>query len=378
MKVCPYCGVGLGVQTCLKCGVEIPKGARFCPKGCGAVSPGDAPAATITPQTPPMTSPASGRPRTMLFVVLGVAAIVALVVVLAVWSYIANKREDEMACALAQGKNNTEQWRVYKAQFPDGVCREEAKSALHDEVCASAKAAQSVEQWNEYLGIYPDGGCKKNAVKLFDEIACKAAREANTKASWEAYLQRFPNGSCKRVAGKIIDAIENHPDLIEKYGSGYRSGGWWVKENVVIGVSSGRWWQRWPPKKEIDWYSAKRYCNNLSLAGHSDWKLPSISQLKTVVSGCSKIVNCKVTDSCRSKSCDNGDPCNGCDYNKGPGKGGWYLSGVFATMKDPNGWSSSLVEDTESDVWVVSFTDGSVYDYNTNYSRSVRCVRDAP
>ena len=57
---------------------------------------------------------------------------------------------------------------------------------------------------------------------------------------------------------------------------------------------------------------AARYCNNLDLGGHlGDWRVPTISELRTLVRNCPPLSpggSCGVTDTCFSDSCAN-DNC---------------------------------------------------------------------
>jgi hypothetical protein len=57
------------------------------------------------------------------------------------------------------------------------------------------------------------------------------------------------------------------------------SGLMWTREDTkIIMHQNGRtdWWQG------LNWTQAKTYCRNLTLAGHSDWRLPTINDLISV------------------------------------------------------------------------------------------------
>ncbi|KPA16057.1 secreted protein containing DUF1566 [Candidatus Magnetomorum sp. HK-1] len=41
-------------------------------------------------------------------------------------------------------------------------------------------------------------------------------------------------------------------------------------------------WQKQTAPSKMDWYDAKSYCNNLTLAGHSNWRLPTREELKFI------------------------------------------------------------------------------------------------
>ena len=96
-------------------------------------------------------------------------------------------------------------------------------------------------------------------------------------------------------------------------------------------------WQKRPDGRKRKWKAAKRYCRNLTLAGYSDWELPSKNVLKDM----------------RGKK-DMFDQYKMDDWDS------WY-------------WSND-VYDTFS-AWDVSFSYGHVnFNYKTN-SSYVRCVR---
>jgi hypothetical protein len=42
-------------------------------------------------------------------------------------------------------------------------------------------------------------------------------------------------------------------------------------------------WERTPPAGAIDWQTAVDYCNNLDFAGHTDWRLPTVGELSSIV-----------------------------------------------------------------------------------------------
>jgi len=127
----------------------------------------------------------------------------------------------------------------------------------------------------------------------------------------------------------------------------------------------------------MTWSAAKAHCKSLSLGGHKDWRLPTISELRSLARGCppaQKGGSCGVTDSCRKQSCWNDDPCRACANNGGPGPGGAYwppeLSGRIGWY-----WSSSAVADLDDLAWSVGFDYGVVFYSHQNVVYEARCVR---
>jgi hypothetical protein len=56
-------------------------------------------------------------------------------------------------------------------------------------------------------------------------------------------------------------------------------------KEIVTNIKTGLVWQDDASVKSVKktWSGAKRYCKNLNFAGYSDWFLPTISQLESLV-----------------------------------------------------------------------------------------------
>jgi len=142
--------------------------------------------------------------------------------------------------------------------------------------------------------------------------------------------------------------------------------------------SSGLMWQieddQW-----YTWLEAKALCENLDLGGYSDWRLPSISELRTLIRGCSDTETggeCGVTDECLDSGCWN-VPCEGCLWDEGPARGCYWPSELNPYYYCYTYWSSTLLEDHDNYAWQVRFYDGEVDFSVIEYSENVRCVRNA-
>lgn len=118
---------------------------------------------------------------------------------------------------------------------------------------------------------------------------------------------------------------------------------------------------------EMNWQSAINYCQNLTEGGHSDWRLPTISELKTIIKNCqSGGSSCRVSDNCLSNSCWS----KSCMCSSG---------GSYGKLGDSDGvylWSSSTTSGNTGTAWGVNFGYGRV-DNNRNKTNNnnVRCVR---
>ncbi|MBP6857614.1 MAG: DUF1566 domain-containing protein [Candidatus Pacebacteria bacterium] len=88
---------------------------------------------------------------------------------------------------------------------------------------------------------------------------------------------------------------------------------------------------------------AINYCDSLSLATHSDWRLPNVKELMSIV-----------------------------DYGRvNPAIDPTY----FPATQSGFYWSSTAYENSANNAWLVHFSDGSVYSVTMNSNYFVRCVR---
>ncbi len=156
--------------------------------------------------------------------------------------------------------------------------------------------------------------------------------------------------------------------------------GCWQRNGCWLDPTTDLMWEDPPSEGIMTWDSAVSYCAALSLAVHGagEWRLPTISELRTLVRGCPATEDggaCGVTDACLD------DPCNhdcGCgSVMGGPGADGCYwdpaLEGGCSYY-----WSSSSHAADPSYAWGVGFYYAVVHvDCKDDYD-SVRCVRPGP
>jgi hypothetical protein len=145
-------------------------------------------------------------------------------------------------------------------------------------------------------------------------------------------------------------------------------------------------WQMIPDHAESH-DDAVEHCNTLELAGSSEWRLPTISELRTLVRGCPATEpggDCGVTSTCTNFGSCYSEPCVGCPSLGGPGPGGAYwpaellgpVKGAYPYSDYEVAYrSSSIVDGTYRDVFTLEFAHGAV-SQNTYVSRT-RCVRVA-
>ncbi len=144
-------------------------------------------------------------------------------------------------------------------------------------------------------------------------------------------------------------------------------------------------WQQTPTGGTMDWTSAVSHCESLSLDGNG-WKLPNISELRSLIRNCPPIENsgaCGVFDECSLCGVSSEDVClelschedNACMPDSCSAGGNWYWPDELGVASISNFWSSSSYSLYG---WFIYFNSGDVaYMNKTTYS-GVRCVRGGP
>lgn len=115
---------------------------------------------------------------------------------------------------------------------------------------------------------------------------------------------------------------------------------------VFVDNKIGLMWQDNSAAKHIkkDWKGALTFCSQLQLSGHKDWRLPSVKELKKLVS-------------------------------KDPRDGG-IKTGFKNLSASGYYWSADAHEDSEEFAWMMNFKRGYEYSNYKSYERHIRCVRD--
>jgi len=146
---------------------------------------------------------------------------------------------------------------------------------------------------------------------------------------------------------------------------------------IIEDTESGLFWLKDIPSDGMVWKEADKYCSELEYGGHKDWRLPTISELKTLVKGCkSGSEKCKVSTKCLKPKCMS-DNCY-CTENRGPGENGFYWQKKIWNYKgDDMGsfWSSSVRKNHKFFYWGISFNNGSVDNGHMESEFYARCVR---
>lgn len=155
-------------------------------------------------------------------------------------------------------------------------------------------------------------------------------------------------------------------------GAGGGTGG--TAPDTFVDAATGLTWEA-AGQPDMDWANAGSYCDGLSLGGATDWRLPTIDELRSIITGCPATEptgTCGVTDGCTSTDCRDAG-CEGCDQSMLPEQGCFWP--VEAQGDCGYYWASDSVSDYTDNAWGVGFNGGHVSsDLKTN-SGAARCVR---
>jgi hypothetical protein len=195
-----------------------------------------------------------------------------------------------------------------------------------------------------------------------DQQACDYARKKGTVEVWQDYLRQFPQGMCAFEAESEIKDLNKRPQNKELQ---------WSKR-------SGK----------MKWSAAKSYCSNLTEGGYSDWRLPNIDELRTLLIADRVSNRCQLSErnNCLSLECWSCSTCTQAgtedpnDKHKYCSIGGWgsdYSDGRYSRLGDGAIilWSSSGVSGEKYYKWYVDFECGVVASNHTGNDHYVRCVR---
>lgn len=144
------------------------------------------------------------------------------------------------------------------------------------------------------------------------------------------------------------------------------------------GTADGLVWEEPPKDQKLVWDEAKAYCDDLSLDGMDDWRLPSVDEFRKFIKGCPKTEfggACPRSTTCLDPSCATPD-CNGCDFGGGPaGKYHCYWDPKYAVGNECGAyWTSTLLSGGGSAI-TINFNFGRVDEGMSSNPHRVRCVR---
>ncbi len=110
---------------------------------------------------------------------------------------------------------------------------------------------------------------------------------------------------------------------------------------VITDTRTGLVWSKEINNTKVNWEEAKQYCENLTTWWKTNWRLPDITELRSIVN-----------DSCYNPN----------SYEE------------FNFVGSSHYWSSVATADNSDDVWYLNFGDGNTYRLDKIFSSYVLCV----
>ena len=142
-------------------------------------------------------------------------------------------------------------------------------------------------------------------------------------------------------------------------------------------------WQDPPASRPMTWREARMYCATLHLDGHGGWRLPTISELRSLVRGCPSTVlkgECSVSSRCGDYKRCWSERCQGCNPMQGPGIDGLYLVRGLHPGPLYTFWSGTQAYTVvkggfvTTGAWLIGFDYANIGDVPFDNLASVRCV----
>ena len=139
-------------------------------------------------------------------------------------------------------------------------------------------------------------------------------------------------------------------------------------------VGGNLYWSSLPPKDlQMDWDESVAYCRNLREGGFSDWRLPTIDELRTLIQNCKATQTggaCNIYNAYRN---DNGYCRKGCAQDNS-----YDSAGKYSKLGDDNMSLPSINTCAQCCAWNVFFGNGSIECMGkSGRAPHVRCVRRA-
>lgn len=242
--------------------------------------------------------------------------------------------------------------------------------------CEEARAAGSEQKWKGFLKYYADEypECVPEANRQLEEIAFHKAEREDSVEAWQEYLEEYPMAN-KRHAMTADERIEKLKETKSKkrYSDSDNPSNSKESRNFAdMGEPVEAEGMLWSPvsEKKLSFKEADVYCSSLNIGGYSDWHLPAIDDLRTLVRHCP---NLEPDGACRlsedggcllARKCLNKNKCK-CSS-----------SGKYSKLNDAVAiWSSSVNSSDSKEAYFFDFGSGKIEVQYIGVKAFVRCIR---
>ncbi len=196
------------------------------------------------------------------------------------------------------------------------------------------------------------------------------------------------NGTCVGTPYGCNDHGDCNGDGTCNCDTGY-GGDTCTEEIVYNDPDTGLQWELFEEENSARFEQAVEYCEELELAGCNDWRLPTATELRSLLRGCPNNEpggTCQLGETCTEfDECYDAEACAHCGCYDGPSPRGYYWPDVMDDTLCDAYWTSTEIEYCElSACWetyymVVGFCCGDVnlFDISHGFAARIRCVRTA-
>ncbi len=275
----------------------------------------------------------------------------------------------------------------------DGTCNQCSEGACCDNGNIQTDTTVTCDTWKEYKCSGSACGAQRLEGTFVQKCDGKTSGcNGTTTESWKALSKCANTAICNLSAsdtppvctvcqhgcanGKCLECDPSKDGCCTP--EGFTIQGCWYDKDMKLA------WQDPPFEKEMNWEEAKGACKIMELGGKSDWRLPNITELRSLIRGCNETQVsststgiCRVLDNCIDKTdCWSEDECDGCKWDEGPNEGCYQtseLNGPCSVF-----WSTSNAIGPISNAWNVNFGYGSIRNWYSKNNIRTRCVRNGP
>ena len=115
-------------------------------------------------------------------------------------------------------------------------------------------------------------------------VLWKTIENSTNSADFQSYLNQYPHGAFSSLAQRHLNELKEKA-VAEQAAAEKAS-----EEKAIEERQTGVWtdpatsltWAKRDNGSDVNWQQAKEYCRRLSLAGYSDWSLPTIDELQDI------------------------------------------------------------------------------------------------
>jgi len=172
---------------------------------------------------------------------------------------------------------------------------------------------------------------------LNDDSNNKSGEEPKPQVKKNTIVKRYKtNHELEKIENSLNDDFNNKIESLTSYFN--------YLPNIVYDSYTNLTWQDDKRTKEVkrDWLGAIKYCKNLDFETYTDWRLPTRSELSSII-----------------------------NKSRNPS-----IKKIFNNIESNYYWSSSSHKEYKSNAWNIDFSSGQIDFYSKNLQYYVRCIRE--